>query len=85
MRSVQWIEKGGKSFYIHCKPFSAKNETAIMRNTEQEEVLKALGSDLSENEVIAVEKKWQGRTFIGITDHFQQKGRSKLCKYGAKK
>ena len=27
-----------------------------MRNTEQEEVLKALVSDLSENEVIAMEK-----------------------------
>ena len=27
-----------------------------MRNTEQEEVLKALGSDLSENEITAMEK-----------------------------
>ena len=48
--------KGRESFYIHCKPFSAKNETTVMRNIKQEEVLKALGPDLSENEVIAVEK-----------------------------
>ena len=59
MRSVQWIEKEGKSFHIHCKPFSAKNETTVMRNTEQEGVLKALGSDLNENEVIAMEKNGQ--------------------------
>ena len=71
MRSVQSIEKEGKSFHIHCKPFSAKNETTVMRNTEQEGVLKALGSDLNENEVIAMEKKWPDRTFIGITYHFQ--------------
>ena len=54
MRSVQWIEKEGKSFYSHYKPFSAKSEAAIIQNTEQEEVLKALGSDLSKNEVNAM-------------------------------
>ena len=55
-----------------------------MRNTEQEEVLKALGSDLSENEVIAMEKKWPDRTFIGITDHFQQMEGQNYAKYELK-
>ena len=47
--------KGREKLLYSLQSFSAKNEAAIMRNTEQEEALKALGSDLSENEVNAMD------------------------------
>ena len=48
--------KGRKRLLYSLQAFFRKNETTVKQNTEQEEVLNSLGSDLSENEVIAMGK-----------------------------
>ena len=47
--------KGRKRLQYALQAFFSKNQVTIMQNTEQEEVLKALGADLSENEVNAMD------------------------------
>ena len=47
--------KGREKLLYSLQAFFRKNGAAIMRNTSQEEVLKASGLDLSENEADAMD------------------------------
>ena len=66
-------KKSRKRFCRHYRPLSVKTRSILCKAKTKKEVMNALLSHLSENEVSAMDRKGIKDDPMGTTDHFQPK------------